>query len=82
MSHVVVKEVTQPVHAADGSVAYRPGEQFPEETTLPEGVPWRLVVAEAPPARAAEKPAAAPATSGTAPRAGKAAAKGSAPRGG
>ena len=44
--HVVVKEVTQPVHGADGSVVFSPGDRFPEDTELPEGVPYRLAVGE------------------------------------
>lgn len=48
MRHVVVKEVTSPVHDASGmTVVFRPGEQFPADEDLPEGVPWKWAVAVA-----------------------------------
>lgn len=57
--HVAVKEVTSPVHDASGmAVVFRPGEQFPADKMLPEGVPWRWAVGVVPDA--------APETSGTA----------------
>lgn len=61
MAYEVVREVTQPVHAADGSVTHRPGEQFGLDEPLPEGVPFRLAVAEAPGPGSAKKTAARPA---------------------
>lgn len=45
---MVVKEVTQPVHAADGTVTFRPGQQFGQSERLPEGVPWRYAITDAP----------------------------------
>jgi hypothetical protein len=59
--HVAVKEVTQPVHAANGGVTHRPGEQFGQDVALPEGVWWRWAVAEVPDPEPepAPKPAAA-----------------------
>ena len=58
--HVVVKEVTQPVHGADGSVTHRPGDRFPQDHELPEGVPYRLAVGEAAdPGGGAQEPEAA-----------------------
>lgn len=62
MAHVAVKEVTHPVHAPDGhSLAFAPGEQFPEGHELPHGVPWRWVVVEVPDEPVPEpKPAPAP----------------------
>lgn len=47
MGYEVVREVTQPVHGADGSVTHRPGDHFGLDEELPEGVPFRLVVATA-----------------------------------
>lgn len=58
MGYEVVREVTQPVHAADGSVTHRPGDQFGLDEPLPEGVPFRLTVAEAPESGTAKKAAA------------------------
>lgn len=49
MKHVIVKEVTHPVHGPDGhALLFAPGEQFGEDHDLPPGVPWRLVIAEVP----------------------------------
>lgn len=46
--HVAVREVTQPVHDADGVLVLRPGEQFAQDVPLPEGTPWKWAVAEVP----------------------------------
>jgi hypothetical protein len=56
--HVAVKEVTQPVHAANGGVTHRPGEQFAQDVVLPEGVWWRWTVAEVPDPKPAREPSA------------------------
>ena len=56
MNYEVVREVTQPVHGADGVVTFRPGEQFGLDVPLPEGVPFRFAVAVAPPAEVGEAP--------------------------
>ena len=45
---VAVREVTQPVHGADGRVVHRPGERFAQDVVLAEGVPWKWAVAEVP----------------------------------
>lgn len=56
MAYEVVREVTQPVHAADGSVTHRPGDRFRLDEPLPEGVPFRLTVAEVPDAAGTSAP--------------------------
>ena len=48
MGYVVAREVTCPVHGADGSVVFRPGDRLPMDKPVPEGVPYRLVVAGEP----------------------------------
>jgi hypothetical protein len=63
--HVAVREITQPVHDADGEVVLRPGDQFAQDAGIPEGAPWRWAVAEVPdppqpPPVPAAKPAARP----------------------
>ena len=47
MARKIVKEVTQPV--VDGNtVVFAAGEQFGEDHVLPDGVPWKMVLAEVP----------------------------------
>lgn len=64
MGYEVVREVTQPVHGADGSVTHRPGDRLGMSEPVPEGVPYRLVIVEVP--DPAPGPAARPAARGAA----------------
>lgn len=48
MAYEVVREVTQPVHGADGSVTHRPGDRLRLDEPVPEGVPYRMVITEVP----------------------------------
>jgi len=57
---VAVREVTQPVHGADGRVVHRPGERFAQDVVLAEGVPWKWAVAEVPDPAPKPKPAPVP----------------------
>lgn len=62
MARRVMLEVTQPFHKSGTEVMFQPGELFPPDAELPDGVSVREVVAEVPdePAPAPE-PAKAPA---------------------
>jgi hypothetical protein len=59
MSKQVVLEVTSPFHKNGREVLYQPGQQFPLDADLPDGVSVREVIADVP--DKPEKPAARPA---------------------
>lgn len=48
MAQRVELEVTVPVHGPGGVVAYLPGHRFASMTEVPEGVPVRPVLVQAP----------------------------------
>lgn len=48
MAQRVELEVTAPVHGPGGVVAYLPGHRFASMTEVPEGVPVRPVLVQAP----------------------------------
>jgi hypothetical protein len=48
MSAKIMLEVTQPFHKSGTEVLYQPGERFPLDAELPEGVSVRQVIVDVP----------------------------------